>query len=53
MILKKIYGLLIAILFSPFSWVEAQEHHTNPQVRVQVTSEILNVSNTGLPRPSG
>ena len=43
-------GLLFAILFLPSSWAEAQEHHfTNPQVRVQVTSETLNVSTTGYP----
>ena len=50
MIFKKIFGLLIAILFLPSLWVEAQEHHfTNPQVRVQVTKETLNISTTGYP----
>ena len=48
MIFKKIFGLLIAILFLPSLWVEAQEHHfTNPQVRVKVTTETLNISTTG------
>jgi hypothetical protein len=42
--------LLFVILFLQSSWAEAQEHHfTNPQVRVQVTSETLDVSTTGYP----
>ena len=32
------------------SWVEAQDHHfTNPEVRVQITEDYLNVSTTGYP----
>ena len=32
------------------SWVEAQDQHfTNPEVRVQITEDALNVSTTGYP----
>jgi hypothetical protein len=38
------------MLFLSPSWGEAQEHRfTNPQVRVQITAETLNVSTTGYP----
>jgi len=40
----------VGILLATVSTVEAQQHHfTNPQVRVQLTQETLNVSTTGYP----
>jgi hypothetical protein len=42
------------MLFISPSWGEAQEHRfTNPQVRVQITAEFLNVLTTGYPIING
>ena len=50
MFLQKIILAWIGILLATISSVEAQQHHfTNPQVRVQITEETLNVSTTGYP----
>ncbi|MBC8283374.1 MAG: YHYH protein [Nitrospinae bacterium] len=50
MFFKNKFWLSLVILFLGIDNVEAQQHHfTNPQVRVQVTQETLNVSTTGYP----
>jgi hypothetical protein len=50
MILKRKYWVWGSFLLAIASSSEAQQHHfTNPQVRVQVTVETLNVSTTGYP----
>ncbi len=42
--------VLLGILLSWSSWAEAQAHHfTNPDVRVQITEDYLEVSTTGYP----
>lgn len=42
--------VLLGILLSCSSWVEAQGHHfTNPEVSVQITEDYLEVNTTGYP----